>query len=122
MTPRSYLSFIAAFRDLYTRKLAHVRQLAGQIDAGLQKMDEAKIDVGRLKVRGCRRRVDRLVGGVICRQQWHAEARVGSHIKTGGSHGAKHRLLALLLNYYLSLPSNGESLIPQAPPWPFRWS
>ena len=51
VTPKSYLSFLAGFRDLYERKLAHVRGLASAIAAGLAKMKEAKVDVGRMKAR-----------------------------------------------------------------------
>ncbi len=51
VTPKSYLSFLAGFRDLYERKLAHVRGLASAIAAGLAKMKERKVDVGRMKAR-----------------------------------------------------------------------
>lgn len=49
MTPKSYLSFLAGFRDLYERKLTHVRGLAASIAAGLAKMKGAKVDVGRMQ-------------------------------------------------------------------------
>ena len=49
VTPKSYLSFLAGFRDLYERKLAHVRGLAASIAAGLAKMKGAKVDVGRMQ-------------------------------------------------------------------------
>ena len=51
VTPKLYLSFLAGFRDLYERKLAHVRGLAAAIAAGLAKMKEAKVGVGRMKAR-----------------------------------------------------------------------
>jgi dynein heavy chain len=51
VTPKSYLSFIAGYRNLYGRKLALTRELAASINSGLQKMNEAKVDVNRMKVR-----------------------------------------------------------------------
>lgn len=49
MTPKSYLSFIAGYKELYARKWAATRELAASIQAGLQKMVEAKEDVNRMK-------------------------------------------------------------------------
>eukprot|EP00887_Chlorella_sp_A99_P001633 scaffold8.g1633.t1 len=49
VTPKSYLSFIAGFKDLYARKLASLRELSASIGSGLQKMNEAKGDVNRMK-------------------------------------------------------------------------
>lgn len=51
VTPKSYLSFLAGYRQLYEKKLAHVRGMAQSIAAGLAKMNEAKVDVNRMKVR-----------------------------------------------------------------------
>ena len=51
MTPKSYMSFLDGFRTLYASKLAETRELAGSINNGLQKMDGAKVDVNRMKVR-----------------------------------------------------------------------
>lgn len=50
VTPKSYLSFIAGYRDLYNKKLAHTHELAAAINSGLNKMNEAKVDVNRMKV------------------------------------------------------------------------
>ncbi len=51
VTPRSYLAFLATYRELYTRKLDATRLLASSINSGLAKMNEAKVDVGRMKAR-----------------------------------------------------------------------
>ena len=51
VTPRSYLAFLATYRELYTRKLDVTRLLASSINSGLAKMNEAKVDVGRMKAR-----------------------------------------------------------------------
>lgn len=45
------MSFLDGFRTLYASKLAETRELAGSINNGLQKMDGAKVDVNRMKVR-----------------------------------------------------------------------
>lgn len=49
VTPKSYLSFINGYKDLYSRKLDYVRGLASSINVGLQKMLEAKKDVNIMK-------------------------------------------------------------------------
>ena len=50
VTPKSYLSFINGYKQLYAKKLADNRALATSINSGLQKMFEAKGDVNRMKV------------------------------------------------------------------------
>lgn len=50
MTPKSYMSFLDGYRRLYTEKLSQTRELATQINNGLQKMSDAKTDVKRMKV------------------------------------------------------------------------
>lgn len=50
VTPKSYMSFLEGFRSLYSAKLGECRELAGAINNGLQKMNEAKVDVNRMKV------------------------------------------------------------------------
>ncbi|KIZ06069.1 Dynein gamma chain, flagellar outer arm [Monoraphidium neglectum] len=49
VTPKSYLSFIQGYKELYSRKWAYTRELAASIQAGLQKMVEAKEDVNKMK-------------------------------------------------------------------------
>lgn len=49
VTPKSFLSFIQFYMNLYKVKWEGVAQLAQAINAGLEKMDEAKVDVGRMK-------------------------------------------------------------------------
>ena len=51
VTPRSYLAFLSGFRELYSRKLGATRELASSINSGLAKMNEAKVDVNRMKAR-----------------------------------------------------------------------
>jgi dynein heavy chain len=53
VTPRSYLSFISTFKELYARKLAHGRALVASIRTGLEKMNEAKVAVNLMQVRWC---------------------------------------------------------------------
>lgn len=52
VTPKSYMAFLEGYQGLYTKKLGETRLLAGAINSGLQKMDEAKVDVNRMKVGG----------------------------------------------------------------------
>ena len=49
VTPKSFLSFIQFYMNLYKVKWEGVASLATAINAGLEKMDEAKVDVGRMK-------------------------------------------------------------------------
>ncbi|KAK9865923.1 hypothetical protein WJX84_001850 [Apatococcus fuscideae] len=49
VTPKSYLSFIAGYKALYDKKRSFVQQLATSINSGLAKMNEAKLDVGKMK-------------------------------------------------------------------------
>ena len=67
VTPKSYLSFLDGFRKLYSEKLAETRELASSINVGLQKMNDAKVDVKRMKVvaRLCPLRI-------ICMSAWVA--------------------------------------------------
>lgn len=51
VTPKSYLSFLAGYRQLYEKKLGRVRGMAQSIAGGLAKMNEAKVDVNRMKVK-----------------------------------------------------------------------
>lgn len=50
VTPKSYLSFLEGYCKLYSEKLIETRELAGSIKSGLQKMNDAKEDVNRMKV------------------------------------------------------------------------
>lgn len=49
VTPKSYLSFIAGYKDLYAKKLKAVKLLADKINSGLTKLLEAKTDVNKMK-------------------------------------------------------------------------
>ena len=50
VTPKSYLSFLDGYQNLYTKKLNQTRTMASAINSGLQKMNDAKLDVNRMKV------------------------------------------------------------------------
>ena len=50
VTPKSFLSFLSSYRKLYEQKLAHTRGLASSISSGLAKMNDAKVDVSKMKV------------------------------------------------------------------------
>ena len=50
VTPKSYLSFIAGYKALYTKKLGEVQALSDKISNGLAKLLQAKTDVGQMKV------------------------------------------------------------------------
>eukprot|EP00798_Chlamydomonas_sp_ICE-L_P031303 gene31303-6451_t len=49
VTPKSYLAFIQGYKDLYQKKWSTTQELAVSIEAGLQKMLEAKADVNKMK-------------------------------------------------------------------------
>lgn len=50
VTPKSYLSFLEVYQAVYTKKLAEARAMAAAVNSGLQKMNDAKLDVNRMKV------------------------------------------------------------------------
>jgi dynein heavy chain, axonemal len=49
VTPKSYLAFIAGYKEVYSRKWAYTQELASSINNGLRKMLEAKGDVNKMK-------------------------------------------------------------------------
>ena len=49
VTPKSYLSFLAGYKSLYSVKVGEVKELADKINSGLSKLFEAKEDVNRMK-------------------------------------------------------------------------
>eukprot|EP00198_Chlamydomonas_reinhardtii_P012689 XP_001702026.1 flagellar outer dynein arm heavy chain gamma [Chlamydomonas reinhardtii] len=49
VTPKSYLSFLQGYKELYAKKWSFTKELAYQIEGGLQKMFEAKADVNKMK-------------------------------------------------------------------------
>lgn len=51
VTPKSYLSFLEVYQSVYTKKLTQTRAMAAAINSGLQKMNDAKLDVNRMKAR-----------------------------------------------------------------------
>eukprot|EP00966_Prymnesium_polylepis_P080457 1864171-Prymnesium_polylepis.1 len=50
VTPRSYLGFISLYREVYVKKVGHVEDLAGSINMGLAKLEQAGTDVENMKV------------------------------------------------------------------------
>lgn len=50
VTPKSYLSFLEVYQAVYAKKLTQTRAMAAAINSGLQKMNDAKLDVNRMKV------------------------------------------------------------------------
>ena len=48
-TPKSYLSFIASYKEMYTKKLADVKKLEGQVNLGLEKLIKGAADVEEMK-------------------------------------------------------------------------
>ena len=50
VTPKSFLSFIGSYKQMYDTKLKHTQGLATAISGGLQKMADAKKDVNQMKV------------------------------------------------------------------------
>lgn len=49
VTPKSFLSFLEFYKGLYSKNWKGVASLATAINAGLEKMMEAKVDVNRMK-------------------------------------------------------------------------
>jgi dynein heavy chain len=49
-TPKSYLSFIAAYKDMYTVKLGGIKEKEGRVNLGLQKLVGGAKDVEDMKV------------------------------------------------------------------------
>ncbi|KAL7690391.1 putative AAA+ ATPase domain, dynein heavy chain region D6 P-loop domain-containing protein [Plasmopara halstedii] len=49
-TPRTFLSFLATYKELYTDKLRKVQHLEEAVDLGLQKLGQGAQDVERMKV------------------------------------------------------------------------
>ena len=49
VTPKSYLSFISGYKQLYTVKYDEVMELANKVNGGLEKLDEAKKDISKMR-------------------------------------------------------------------------
>ena len=49
MTPKSYLSFLSGYKQLYTSKHSEVMELANKVNGGLEKLDEAKKDISKMR-------------------------------------------------------------------------
>jgi dynein heavy chain len=50
VTPKSYLSFLKSYQELYTQKHSGIKVLADKINNGLTKLLEAQDDVSKMKV------------------------------------------------------------------------
>ncbi len=53
VTPKSYLSFLKSYQELYTQKHSGIKVLADKINNGLTKLLEAQDDVSKMKVCVC---------------------------------------------------------------------
>ncbi|GMF34281.1 unnamed protein product [Phytophthora fragariaefolia] len=49
-TPRSFLSFLSTYKELYAKKLSEVRHQEGAVNLGLHKLGQGAQDVERMKV------------------------------------------------------------------------
>jgi len=49
-TPKSFLSFIADFKGMYSKKLAEIKKKAGNVNLGLRKLKEGAEDVEAMKI------------------------------------------------------------------------
>ena len=49
VTPKSYLSFLTAYSETYTKKVANLTDLASSINTGLEKLAQATDDVDVMK-------------------------------------------------------------------------
>ncbi|KAG2951559.1 Dynein gamma chain, flagellar outer arm [Phytophthora cactorum] len=49
-TPRSFLSFLSTYKELYAEKLSEVRHQEGAVNLGLQKLGQGAQDVEKMKV------------------------------------------------------------------------
>ncbi|ESN95626.1 hypothetical protein HELRODRAFT_86550, partial [Helobdella robusta] len=45
VTPKSFLGFVARYKDLYTKRLTTIQEMANQMSIGLSKLDEATLSV-----------------------------------------------------------------------------
>ena len=54
VTPKSFLSFLEVYQSVYTKKLTQTKAMAAAINSGLKKMNDAKVDVGKMKASLCR--------------------------------------------------------------------
>lgn len=50
VTPKSFISALEGFQQLYSSKLANLRNTMTRLDAGLNKMNSAKDDVGKMRI------------------------------------------------------------------------
>ena len=49
VTPKSYLSFINGYKEIYSQKFTEIKNLANRMDSGLHKLSDAAIVVAELK-------------------------------------------------------------------------
>lgn len=54
VTPKTFLSFLEVYKQLYETKVGITTELAASISSGLQKLDEAKDDILQMKARPLR--------------------------------------------------------------------
>ena len=49
-TPKSYLSFIASYKDMYTKKLEEIKDKEKRVNLGLEKLIKGAEDVAKMKI------------------------------------------------------------------------
>ena len=49
MTPKTYLSFLTSYKNVFSTKAAEIGQSSGRIETGLSKLEEASETVEKLK-------------------------------------------------------------------------
>ncbi len=50
MTPKSYLSFLNSYKQVYSERHTHIKALADRMNNGLQKLNEASEAVQQLSI------------------------------------------------------------------------
>ena len=49
MTPKTYLSFLTSYKNVFSAKAADIGRSSGRIETGLSKLEEASVTVEKLK-------------------------------------------------------------------------
>lgn len=50
MTPKSYMSFLAGYKTIYSQKRKEIGELAERMQTGLEKLKEATVSVEQLRL------------------------------------------------------------------------
>ena len=106
VTPKTYLSFIQSYREVYRAKVANIETMASSINSGLFKLEQASSDVEKMKIELKEKEktlsVAKEKSGVLLQElnsaiaAWgHGRLRSedGDHLDIGGSTGGGSRRL-----------------------------